>query len=499
MIFHFLKDAKKPILVLKNKNKIQKMKHLSRDASTKISQDECLIIDAIQELTKVPGISADRSEETVGRPYVNALRKAYKRFCRDPDIAYLYAESLLVLNAWELYEFTSQRTLSPDVDEARAVLESALRDYPEHAGLCHLYIHLCEMSPDPGAALEACMPLRTKYPTLGHLIHMPTHIDALIGDYDSCVRYNLDAINTDMNQFRQNPDSAGVTSFYFGYIMHNFHMLVYGAILGGMERIGMENATRLNEVLNEDLFEKHPELTPYAESYSALEVHILVRFGKWKAILEIPLPFDQELMLFRAASIHFAKGLAHAALGDVENAKKEAAIFEKLASHPSAHERLLHNNIISVIFHVDIPMLRGEIAYREKKYDKAFELLRKAISLQDSLKYDEPWGKMQPIRHALGGLLLEQGRHEESESVFREDLKRHPKNPWALRGLIDCLKKQLSTSTSCKTHSCCESNTSGNRILVRNEIEELQDALQIQRESEWADFDISVSCACCKS
>ena len=53
-------------------------------------------------------------------------------------------------------------------------------------------------------------------------------------------------------------------------------------------------------------------------------------------------------------------------------------------------------------------MLEGEIAYREGRYEECFCLLRSAVALSDALVYDEPWGWMQPVRHALGALLLEQ-------------------------------------------------------------------------------------------
>jgi TolA-binding protein len=46
---------------------------------------------------------------------------------------------------------------------------------------------------------------------------------------------------------------------------------------------------------------------------------------------------------------------------------------------------------------------------------------------------------MQPARHALGALLLEQRHFEQAEPIFRADLKRHPKNPWSLNGLAECL------------------------------------------------------------
>ncbi len=52
----------------------------------------------------------------------------------------------------------------------------------------------------------------------------------------------------------------------------------------------------------------------------------------------------------------------------------------------------------------------GEIAYRKADYAAAFAHLRRAVELDDGLPFDEPWGWMQPTRHALGALLLEQVR-----------------------------------------------------------------------------------------
>ena len=237
---------------------------------------------------------------------------------------------------------------------------------------------------------------------------MPTHIDILIGDYEACVRYNLAAIESDMMHVKVNPDSSGVSLFYFRYIVHNFHMLVYGCILGGMEEIGMKTIIELNSYVNEDLFANFPDLAPFIESYSVMEVHLMVQFGRWKDILQIPLPKNKELMLYHSVSIYYAQDIAYAITGDITKAKIEADLFDKFSAHPSANNRLLHNNTISRIFEVDALMIQGAIAYKEGKYEEAFCLLRKAVTLQDALKYDEPWGKMQPVRHALGGLLLEQ-------------------------------------------------------------------------------------------
>ena len=94
-------------------------------------------------------------------------------------------------------------------------------------------------------------------------------------------------------------------------------------------------------------------------------------------------------------------------------------------------------------------MARGEIEYRKGNFEQAFTHLRQAVVLDDALPYDEPWGWMQPARHALGALLFEQGHIDEAEAVYREDLGLggqlsratvHPDNVWSLKGLHDCLK-----------------------------------------------------------
>ena len=335
---------------------------------------------------------------------------------------------------------------------------------------------------------------------------MPTHIDVLVGDYESCVRFNFSAILADEKIMRISPDTAGTESFYFGYIVHNFHMLVYGAILGGMESVAMEMSHKLNCYLYEGLFMENPDLTAYLESYSALDIHVMVRFGRWEEILQTPFPRYPLLMLFRSASLHFARGLAFANKGKIEMAITEANLFEDLQLNESAEMRILHNNTVSDLLAVDAPMLRGEIAYFSGNYEEAFSLLRRAVALQDGLNYDEPWGKMQPIRHALGGLLCEQRQYEEAEQVFRVDLKYHPANPWSLVGLIACLNGRLKIGQkSCcsETESSCSSNREQSAVEGQErdemmlEVKKLQVMLEKQQESMWVDFDISVPCLCC--
>ena len=116
--------------------------------------------------------------------------------------------------------------------------------------------------------------------------------------------------------------------------------------------------------------------------------------------------------------------------------------------------RRVHNNTVVDLLGVAEEMLNGELEYRKGHYDAAFAHLRRSVELDDALPYDEPWGWMQPTRHALGALLLEQGRVAEAEAVYRSDLGldgklsracQHLDNLWSLHGLHECLTRRGET------------------------------------------------------
>jgi hypothetical protein len=86
------------------------------------------------------------------------------------------------------------------------------------------------------------------------------------------------------------------------------------------------------------------------------------------------------------------------------------------------------------------------LAFREGKSELAFELLQKAVDMEEQLSYDEPPGWMQPVRHALGALLLAEGQHAKAAAVYRADLVRHPNNAWSLLGLQQALDRDGKTA-----------------------------------------------------
>jgi tetratricopeptide (TPR) repeat protein len=154
--------------------------------------------------------------------------------------------------------------------------------------------------------------------------------------------------------------------------------------------------------------------------------------------------------------LHYAKSVAHSALGHVAEAEAEKALF-LAAKARMPDSRRVHNNPVVDLLGIAEEMLDGELEYRKGNFDVAFAHLRKSVELDDSLPYDEPWGWMQPTRHALGALLLEQGHVEEAEAVYRSDLGldgklsracQHPDNLWSLHGLHECLTRRGETVES---------------------------------------------------
>jgi hypothetical protein len=129
----------------------------------------------------------------------------------------------------------------------------------------------------------------------------------------------------------------------------------------------------------------------YLESFISIRIHILIRFGMWNNILELKLPDDPELYCVTTAMFHYGRGVAHAALGDISSAELERALFAK-ALQKVKPSRILFTNKCTDILEIAQEMLDGELEYRKNNVDVAFEHLRKAVDLENNLKYDEPWG-----------------------------------------------------------------------------------------------------------
>src|SRR5262249_19392440 len=86
--------------------------------------------------------------------------------------------------------------------------------------------------------------------------------------------------------------------------------------------------------------------------------------------------------------------------------------------------------------------LDGHLALAKGEQTQAIAAFRKGVEAEDTLRYDEPPNWYLPVREALGAALLMQGEHAEAEGIFRENLKKHPRDGRSLLGLRESLQAQ---------------------------------------------------------
>tara|TARA_B100000459_G_scaffold71331_1_gene39588 strand:- start:1484 stop:3238 length:1755 start_codon:yes stop_codon:yes gene_type:complete len=451
-----------------------------RDKCTELEQD---LINALAERhSEEARDAADPSVLNMGNSselniaFAEAMAPLYEKYSGNLDVTAVYVEALMNLKAWQLWDKNTTTGEITPADDNTLLLVKVMEDAfetvegaKEHIALCHLYCHALELSPFPERALPAADVLRTAMPGLGHLVHMPSHIDAWVGQWKEAVDCNIAAVEADD---RYVEITGNESQFYKFYRMHNHHFVVWCAMFEGQYEVAMKYARKAVATLpagDKDsgvqfmLAGIIPMGAIFLESYVTMPWHVMIRFGKWDEILNEPLHTDKAVFPAAIATQHYARGVAYASLGKVPEAEIEQELFKQALQNPALAGRVLHNNLMyqdpsdgPCILLVNDAILDGEIEYRRQYLAKergedadfgvAFDHLRRGVELSLNLAYNEPWGQMQPVRHILGALLLEQGEVEEAEEVYRADIDLWKDNMWGLLGLKLCLEARGDTS-----------------------------------------------------
>ena len=445
-----------------------------KDHCSELEQD--LIMALSKRHTKEARDNANPAALNMGnspelnQAFADAMAPLYEKYSGDLDVTAVYVEALMNLNPWTLWNKDASTGEITPVDDSTLMLikimEDAFENVPgakEHPALCHLYCHALELSPYPERALPAADVLRTLMPGCGHLVHMPSHIDAWVGQWKEAMDCNIAAVKADDHYVEL---TGNESQFYKFYRMHNHHFVVWCAMFEGQYETAMKYARKAVDTLPEG-DENHgaqfmlagiiPMGAIFLESYVTMPWHVMIRFGKWDEILAEPMYSNKEVFPATIATQHYARGVAYASKGMVPEAEAEQALFKEALANPALAGRLMHNNFMyqdpaegPSILNVNAAILEAEIEYRRQflakaagephDFTAAFDELRRGVDLSLNLAYNEPWGQMQPVRHILGALLFEQGHIEEAEEVYRADIKLWKDNMWGLLGLKLCLE-----------------------------------------------------------
>jgi tetratricopeptide (TPR) repeat protein len=396
----------------------------------KANEAERMYIEALaKRYDAVPGANRAAHDSA----YAVAMRGVMQRFPEDLDAAALCAEALMDLRPWDLW--TNDGKPQPGALEILSILEGVLKKNPDHIGALHYYIHAVEASPEPARAEAYADRLAKLTPYAGHLIHMPSHIYMRVGRYEDAQSINARAVAADRDYIQKQKVAGMYAAMYYP---HNLQMRWYALASQGRRAESIAAARELNQAIPDELVRKIPPV----EFFRASHYLTKVRFGLWEEILKEPRPPAGMPVL--AATWHYARGMALAATSKPSGAGAERdSVADAAATIPP--DVYMSLNPARAMFRFAAAHLEGEIAARSGKTDDAIRLLKAAVLLEDSLRYDEPPQWPLTARQSLGAVLLAAGRAGDAEAVYLEDLIRCADSGWSLYGLTQSLRAQKKT------------------------------------------------------
>jgi tetratricopeptide (TPR) repeat protein len=362
--------------------------------------------------------------------YIAAARKLASAYPDDLDAQTLYAESLMIPVRWHWY--AADGTPAAGMAEAERVLEEVLRRWPDHPGANHYYIHAVESSRTPERAIPSAQLLMGAMPWAGHMVHMPAHIWLRTGDYERAATLNERAGAVD----REYMTATNITlGSYTPYHVHNLHFIAYARWMQGRRDESIKAADAVAAGML-PMAEMAPDMT---DAFVAQPIFARVYTLAWDQMLAMKQP--PEKMISSVALWNYGRTLAYLARHDSANAAKEKAAFE------AARAKIPADRGWGFSTAKDVLTIASEIlaARTSATSDEELTHWRKAVEVQDTLGYDEPPDWYYITRESLGAALVRAGRAAEGEQVFREALRRSPRNGRVLFGLIESLKAQNKT------------------------------------------------------
>jgi tetratricopeptide (TPR) repeat protein len=407
---------------------------------------------------------ADTSEgfQKVNELYACTMKDVYARFSSNSDVGALYADALMQLHPWDLYDNVGHA--KPWAAAIEGEITKLIKRFPDHPGLNHYYIHCVEASNTADRGLESARKLQLLTPGLSHMIHMASHIYIRSGYYAEGVHVNEKALEAYAQYKKIFPDVQRYAGIYY---THNLAMGFANALFlpnyktamkfARLRRSWLTSSRSLNDSLSNG--DQYAYCLPYLA---------WVRYGKWDSVLAEP---DIPSHLVYARFIQcFAKGMALARKHKTADALNEWSAMTQLIDHPDMQIHPTGENAPVSGGKVALMILRGVIHEERGNYAKAVAELEQAVAEEDAMEYNEPKDWLMPARQYLGEVLLSAKLFSKAEKIFKEDLKLNPKNVWSLCGLFHALSQQHKTIESKTLYEKFKKALKGNDIQIEHAV-----------------------------
>ena len=138
----------------------------------------------------------------------------------------------------------------------------------------------------------------------------------------------------------------------------------------------------------------------------------------------------------------YARALASIRLGDFKAASAEYQQLAKIKKNADLSSLDVQDYPATLLLQIADELVQAEIFLTQKNYAKAITAYKTAVLLQEQLPYMEPPFWYYPAQLSLGKALIEAGEYSQAEAVYRDNLKKYPKNGWALFGLKQSMQMQ---------------------------------------------------------
>ena len=364
--------------------------------------------------------------------YRDEMKKVYTKFQRDENVSTLYADALMLLHPWDLYDHDYKpKAWTPEIIN---VIQHSLALNSKQPGANHYFIHCVEASADPGRAAGSAAFLATAMPDVSHVTHMPSHIYIRTGNYADGITVNDDAV-AGYQKYAQAfaPAQENIAL----YELHNIHMKLNCAQMAGNYMQALSAFVELQQKIPAFYLPMPGALGNYVQYLHQSVLFTQVRFGKWNEILQTK---PDDALVYTPVLQHFARGLSFSKTNKPAEALQELKAMQEKMKNPALKEPMAPFSAVYDAALVGLHILKGVIAEKQKDFTKAIMHFEQAVTAEENLVYNEPRDWLLPARHYLGNALYNSRNYQKAIAVFNKDLSINPNNGWALTGLAACYK-----------------------------------------------------------
>jgi tetratricopeptide (TPR) repeat protein len=296
-----------------------------------------------------------------------------------------------------------------------AMLEPLFVEMPNHPGLAHYIIHSYDFPPLAERAVEAAHRYLDIATSMPHALHMSGHIFTQLGMWEDSIDANIRSAEA----ARERGERFGLAQGQMNE-MHALDYLVYAYLQQGQD----ENAGRIVEDIDsrDDLNWRNGVISFNA---GAPPVRYAMERHDWEAAASMrPLEAAEQIggnyeVRNSVALRYWARVVGAARSGQIEQAERDLAELESLASEMQSAERVWARNTSEVMR----LQAAAWLALAKDEPERALELMRSAADLESQTdKSGLSPGRVLPAHEQLGDMLAELGRPQEALAAYEASL-----------------------------------------------------------------------------